>query len=540
MTLEINNFRDVLREMFPKEKYSEFFERDKKYALPYLLINNANKSVEEYLESKKSGVLKKKIRAVFKSQNFEMDILKIAVVTKNYEFLEKYCEKYPHLIKRQDSAGYSAYHIAAIVIDEKAIKILRKYDKCRAFKLKNNLGGTYEDILKMRKLETPKNQLFYYKENGKMKKGDGRNFKKMTGAFLRTKEPYVAKKVAIDIWRKALSMEEVNSSSFNVKKAYEKYRKKRPLLYIKKTEKGYSLFAGEHIKALSEDGECKMIIECLAKLLTAEKSIEMNKTFTDQINDATKIENENEQILKMQEIFNKFGYLQNDIPANGRDFKGLFSMVNDGPSNTTMWQITNEKGLPSRICLLPLRDIEKDEEILYNYGIQYSFEYLPYKISDSKLEEIKKFILEIKEKHPQEKCFLARELKRISESSSNLLEEKYVKAGILYIISRPVVVLEVLDYLEIDDILKCFSLMRSLNESWNKILPNLMKFYVYYTCFKKLKESKNEELLNHFREKAKELSISQLLEYAEKNNFIKSIKMEKLIYSNGFGIKIET
>jgi hypothetical protein len=554
-----------MKEMFPKAKYNENCKKDKNYVAAYLLIHKSNEAVEKYLSGKKDGLIKKKISAVFKNQNFEIDILKIAIIMENHEFLEKYCEKYPHLIGRKDSAGYTPYHIAACV-NEKAIEILRKYDKSDAFKLKNKLEGTYKDILNMRKFENPKNQFFYYEENGKIKKGDGNKYKEMIGAVLR-KNPYVPEEVAIEIWKEALCMKEEKIKSVFIKddenfmeniekflsqasdkktvmmtrkemekkflspnkeginpeeikksqskareqeaakEAYRKYLKEGPKVYVKKTEKvGNELIAKRDIEtwetitefsgAIPKKKEVeKRVDDSIAQLIEDFQEFErLKEKYGNSLLSKMKFFKktfEDTKASRREEIFKKFGYIIDEIPLNAENYRGMASNVNDGLPNAIMHVIENAAGLPKRSVLVAIDDIKKDEKILCNYGIEHALKkFLPHK--EIKLKELRDFVLRIKRENSQKKYFLASELKNSIGNSAKRKISNFHK--IIYIISTPHSVLNILNYVKIEDILQCVDILiervthLQLEKGDGPLRGNLKRFKKFYSSLKRLKE----------------------------------------------------
>jgi hypothetical protein len=508
--MEINNFKDVLmKEMFPKAKYNENCKKDKNYVAAYLLIHKSNEAVEKYLSGKKDGLIKKKISAVFKNQNFEIDILKIAIIMENHEFLEKYCEKYPHLIGRKDSAGYTPYHIAACV-NEKAIEILRKYDKSDAFKLKNKLEGTYKDILNMRKFENPKNQFFYYEENGKIKKGDGNKYKEMIGAVLR-KNPYVPEEVAIEIWKEALCMKEEKIKSVFIKddenfmENIEKFLsqasdKKTVMMTRKKMEKKFLSPTWETITefsgAIPKKKEVeKRVDDSIAQLIEDFQEFErLKEKYGNSLLSKMKFFKktfEDTKASRREEIFKKFGYIIDEIPLNAENYRGMASNVNDGLPNAIMHVIENAAGLPKRSVLVAIDDIKKDEKILCNYGIEHALKkFLPHK--EIKLKELRDFILRIERENSQKKYFLASELKNSIGNSAKRKISNFHK--IIYIISTPHSVLNILNYVKIEDILQCVDILLErvthlqLEKGDGPLRGNLKRFKKFYSSLKRLKE----------------------------------------------------
>jgi hypothetical protein len=241
------------------------------------------------------------------------------------------------------------------------------------------------------------------------------------------------------------------------------------------------------------------------------------KTFNDKITEQknilekTRISKEK----KTKEIFEKYGYLlEMSLKMEGRNFRGMGSMINDGFPNAIIVKIENKEGLPFRFCVRAMDRIKKGKEILINYGREHLLKrFLPH--IEINFKELKDFISKIKNKHPNDNYFLTSEFK--NEFNAYCINEKEGGSSlekILYIIFTPHTVLRVLDEVSIEDVLQCVKLIKEIWSLNQKV--TLERFELFYLDLKKLGE-KDKKLLRDLKEKSSTSCFFDLLVFVMEN-----------------------
>jgi hypothetical protein len=247
----------------------------------------------------------------------------------------------------QDLFGATPLHHAAVRGNHAMIGSLLKDG---AKQVLDRCGGTYLTIMRQMQPPKPEEQTFYYKnEDGKIVKGNGHDFKRLTGATLLDKDCQITPQEWLKLWQSEPQVAGTLPPSLQAR--YEEFSKKPTLTYMEKHPvAGFTLIAGEDI----EPG--MVIVEYLGDVCVGGGSnIQMNA------------------LDEMTEVLKARQYVLGDIDAALS--RGMAGMCNDSMPNAECFELYNTKGLPIRYVVTAIDKIKKGTPIVFNYGIGHGIRF---------------------------------------------------------------------------------------------------------------------------------------------------------------------
>lgn len=274
--------------------------------------------------------------------------LHVCAMTGNLKCAEALIDTKVCNLDAQDAGGATALHHAA-VRDHKEMVLLCLKNK--AAQLQDRFGGTYTTILRQMKPPKSDSQTILYKnEEGKLVRGNGADFERLTGAAFLDKDCRIDAEQWLKCWEKGPLKPVLMPPS--IEGEYERFCKNPPELYLESHPE-----VGMNVRAAQEIEPGMVIGEYLGEIREGASALPSGHyTF--------------EQFESLQKATD---YVYGDNDAT--HFRGIIPMCNDSFPNAKCVSIYNKKGLPLRTLLVAIHPIKRGEPVVYSYGLGHKIRF---------------------------------------------------------------------------------------------------------------------------------------------------------------------
>jgi len=356
----INAFKNYLAAYFPSDQYG----KNPSIVAHYLVFNggNANKaSLEQWLS--KPDKVAQRVGALV--TRHKLNLLHMACMLGREEAAALVLKADVLDINAKDARGWTALHFAAAVNNVALMTLLQQHG---AQPLKNNLGAAPADITRMvYTRKDPREQRFFYADDGKVMEGDGVQFSALTGADSYADDDVrVSPALQVKRWAESDAWED-NPLWFTEK--YEQFRASawEENFYVEKADGvGFEVVLRRPVKA--ED----YIGEYLGEVMEEDPMTDF------------------EQFLEDKSADYSIG------PISARKHRSLVSMINDGFPTVMCSTSPPLRGREFRSVLVALEDLPAGTVLRFNYGIGHRCKFGPHREAD--LEKAAAFYAGIRKK----------------------------------------------------------------------------------------------------------------------------------------------